>query len=231
MGLLDYFKRKYSVTKMTDQKEKINDFLKNNYYVEINDLVKGGFKEVEENGETFLVKEQEIGEITETIVFKKYFLHSYFFKKNGKFNGWYCELHVRDIDFNYGVNDIVYGLTEGLIINDKKEGEWKYCLFCSGKKHKVEDIRNYKDNELDGIVEEYDTMGRTLVQGDLIFKTQYSKGKKHGKRIQYSTYNQFTGKKGFPVDIQYWEEDEFKYGTKFDPLRGKKLTDYYELEY
>lgn len=231
MSLFNFFKRKPDITKVSDQKEKINDFLKNNCYVEINELVKSGFKEVEENGETFLVKEQDIGEITETIVFKNSVLHSYFFKKDGKINGWYCEFHIRDVDFFYGVNDIVYGLTEGLVINDKKEGEWKYCLFCSGKKHKVEDIRNYKDNELDGIVEEYDTMGRTLVQGDLIFKTEYSKGKKHGKRIQYSTYSQFTGTGGFPVDIQYWEEDEFKYGTKFDHFRGKKLNDYYELEY
>ena len=70
----------------------------------------------------------------------------------------------------------------------------------------------------------------TLEQGELIFKTEYSKGKKHGKRIQYSTYNPWSGNKGgFPVDIQSWEEDEFKSGTKFDVLDGKKLNDYHEL--
>ena len=36
-------------------------------------------------------------------------------------------------------------------------------------------------------------------------------------------------KGGFPVDIQSWEEDEFKSGTKFDVLDGKKLNDYHEL--
>ncbi|MDB9827839.1 hypothetical protein OAC18_02395 [Flavobacteriaceae bacterium] len=74
-----------------------------------------------------------------------------------------------------------------------------------------------------------DTMKTTLDQGNLIFKTQYSKGKKHGKSIQYSSYSQWIGKSGFPVDIKYWEEDEFKYGTKFDVLDGKKLNDYYKL--
>ena len=229
MGLLSFFKRKYDLTKVTDQKLKINDFLKNSYYVEIDELFKKGFKEVQDYGETYLKKEQDIGEITETIVFKNEVLQSYFFKKDGKVNGWCCSLHIRDIDFSYGVNGIVYGLTEGLIINDKEEGEWRKCLFYNGKKYKVEQISNYKSGELNGLEEDYDTMGMTLEQGELIFKTEYSKGKKHGKRIQYSTYNSFNGKGGFPVDIQYWEEDEFKYGTKFDVLNGKKLNDYHEI--
>lgn len=230
MGLLSFFNRKYDLTKVTDQKLKINDFLKNSYYVEIDELFKNGFKEVQEYGETYLKKEQDIGKITETIVFKNEILQCYFFKKDGKGNGWYCSLNIRDIDFNYGVNGIVYGLTEGLIINDKEEGEWKSCLFYDGKKYKVEQISNYKNGELNGLKEDYDTMRRTLEKGELVFKTEYSKGKKHGKRIQYSTYNSFTGiKRGFPVDIQYWEEDEFKYGTKFDVLDGKKLNDYHEI--
>ena len=32
-----------------------------------------GFKEVQENGETFLIKEHDFGEITETIIFKNKF--------------------------------------------------------------------------------------------------------------------------------------------------------------
>ena len=229
MGLLSFFKRKYDLIKVTSQKLKINHFLKNSYRVENDKLLKNGFKEVQEYGETYLKKEQEIGNITETIVFKNEVLQSYFFKKDGKVNGWYCSLHVRDKDFSYGVNGIVYCLTEGLFIDDKEEGEWKKCLFYRGKKYKVEQISNYKNGELNGLEEYYDTMGMTLKQGELIFKTEYSKGKKHGKRIQYSTYNPFNGKGGFPVDIEYWEEDEFKYGTKFDVLDGKKLNDYYEI--
>lgn len=228
MSLFNFFKRKPNITKVSDQKLKINDFLKNNYYVEIDDLLKKGFKEVQDSGE-ILIKEQDIGEITETIFFNNDNLQRYFFKKDGKINGWYCSLYIIDVDSSFGVNDIVYGLTEGLMINDKKEGEWKDCLFCRGKKHRVEKIRNYKEGELDGFEETYDTMKTTLDQGNLIFKTQYSKGKKHGKSIQYSSYSQWIGKSGFPVDIKYWEEDEFKYGTKFDVLDGKKLNDYYKL--
>jgi len=229
MGLLDFFKRKQDLTKVTNQKSKINNFLKNNYFVENDELFKKGFKEVQENGETFLIKEHDFGEITETIIFKNKFLQKYFFTKDGKINGWYCNLDIRDIDSNYGVDDIVYSLTEGLFINNKEDGEWKDCLFCHGKKYKVEEIRNYKNGELEGFEEKYDTMKMTLKQGELIFKTEYSKGKKHGKSIQYSTYIPFINNGGFPVDIKYWEEDVFKYGTKFDVLDGKKLNDYYKL--
>lgn len=230
MSLLDFFKRKYDLTKVADQKRKINNFLKNNYYVEIDELFKKGFKEVQDHGQTYLIKEQDIGKITETIVFKKEILQSYFFKKNGKVNGWTCSLDMIDIDFNYGVNGIVYGLTEGLIINDKEEGEWKSCLFYDGKKYRVEEVRNYKNGELNGLEELYDTMRWTLEQGELVFRTEYSKGKKHGKSIQYSAYNSFTGiEGGVPIDIQYWEQGEFKYGTKFDVLDGKKLNDYHEI--
>jgi hypothetical protein len=230
MGLLDFFKRKQDLTKVTNQKSKINNFLKNTCFVENDKLFKKGFKEVQDNGETFLIKEHDMGEITETIIFDETFLQKYFFKKDGKINGWYCSLNIRDIDSTYGVNGIVFSLTEGLFINNKKEGEWKDCLFYLGKKYKVEKIRNYKNGELDGFEEEYDGMKMTLEQGELIFKTEYSKGKKHGKRIQYSTYSPWSGNKGgFPVDIQSWEEDEFKSGTKFDVLDGKKLNDYHEL--
>jgi hypothetical protein len=120
MGLLDFFKRKQDLTKVTNQKSKINNFLKNNYLVENDELFKKGFKEVQDNRETFLIKEQDIGEITETIIFKNKFLQKYFFKKDGKINGWYCSLNIRDIDSNYGVDDIVYCLTEGLFINNKE---------------------------------------------------------------------------------------------------------------
>ena len=65
-------------------------------------------------------------------------------------------------------------LTEGLFIDDKEEGEWKKCLFYRGKKYKVEQISNYKNGELNGLEEDYDTMGMTLEQGELIFKTEYS---------------------------------------------------------
>ena len=81
----------------------------------------------------------------------------------------------------------MYGLTEGLFINNKEEGEWKDCLFYLGKKYKVEKIRNYKNGELDGFEEEYDGMKMTLEQGELIFKTEYSKGKKTWKT--YSIFN------------------------------------------
>ena len=230
MGLLDFFKRKQDLTKVTNQKSKINNFLKNTCFVENDELFKKGFKEVQDNGETFLIKEHDMGEITETIIFDETFLQKYFFKKDGKINGWYCSLNIRDIDSTYGVNGIVFSLTEGLFINNKKEGEWKDCLFYLGKKYKVEKIRNYKNGELDGFEEFYDGMKMTLEQGELIFKTEYSKGKKHGKRIQYSTYSPVSGNKGgVPVDIQSWEEDEFKSGTKFDVLDGKKLNDYHEL--
>ena len=74
MGLLDFFKRKQDLTKVTNQKSKINNFLKNNYLVENDELFKKGFKEVQDNRETFLIKEQDIGEITETIIFKNKFL-------------------------------------------------------------------------------------------------------------------------------------------------------------
>lgn len=230
MGLLDFFKRKQDLTKVTNQKSKINNFLKNIYFDENDELFKKGFKEVQGSAGTFLIKEHDIEEITETIIFKDGFLQKYFFKKDGKINGWYCSLNIRDIDSSYGVDGFVFSLTEGLFINNKEEGEWKDCLFYRGKKYKVEIICNYKNGELDGFEEQYNDRLNTLEQGELIFKTEYSKGKKHGKCIQYSTYSPWSGHKGgFPVDIEYWEEDEFKYGTKFDVLDGKKLNDYHDL--
>ena len=202
MGLLDFFKRKYDLIKITSQKLKINHFLKNSYRVENDKLLKNGFKEVQEYGETYLKKEQEIGNITETIVFKNEVLQSYFFKKDGKVNGWYCSLHIRDVDFSYGVNGIVYGLTEGLFINNKEEGEWKDCLFYLGKKYKVENIRNYKNGELDGELKIWYPIGQIMISskynkgeieafvkyfanGQVMFISQFIDGKRNGKSLKY----------------------------------------------
>lgn len=234
MGLFDFFKRKYDITKVSGQKSKIDNFLKKNCYVEIDELFKRGFEEngKAEYGEIKLIKEERIGDITEKIIFKNTNLFSYYFQKDGKNNGWYCRLSIRDFGENYGVKGIVYGLTEGLFVNDQEEGEWRECLFFEGKRYKVEEISNYKNGELDGFEETYNSFSnRTLKQDPLVFKTQYSRGKKHGPSIQYATYSPLSGNKGgFPVDIKYWEEGEFKYGTKYSPLDGTKLDDYFELD-
>lgn len=202
-----------------------NLFIIRNNKKSIDELLNEGFETSILDGELFYTK------IISKVFSKTYlkydcngFLKEYGRIKNDIKDGWWYFLNLKEC---VNENNPFFIIEEGLFVNGLKEGKWLVRDFFNGEWINDGTIQEFKNGLLHGTTTVY---GNTSDYGEsfLLSETEFFEGKKHGKEIHYSSFDQIRKKGLNPIRIEYWEMGKFKYGTKFTTTEGIKIGDYFE---